>query len=90
MSSILLKIVTGAMHLKNNRREAKNMMEEVEKDLHGLGIVKPVHRFQNYFFLRYYRSKKKEPHWSKVYGSGAPVKDFLLTVIPLIFRLQKF
>ena len=46
MSSILLKIVTGAMHLKNNRREAKNMMEEVEKDLHGLGIVKPVHRFE--------------------------------------------
>jgi len=43
MSSILLKIITGAMHLKNNRREAKNMMEEVEKDLHGLGIVKPVH-----------------------------------------------
>ena len=52
MSSILLKIVTGAMHLKNNRREAKNMMEEVEKDLHGLGIVKPVHRFEkkNNFF----------------------------------------
>ena len=46
MSSILLKIVTGAMYLKNNRREAKNMMEEVEKDLHGLGIVKPVHRFE--------------------------------------------
>ena len=45
MSSILLKIVTGAIHLKNNRREAKNMMEEVDKELHGLGIVKPVHRF---------------------------------------------
>lgn len=51
MSSILLKIVTGAMHLKNNRREAKNMMEEVEKDLHGLGIVKPVHRFKKKQFL---------------------------------------
>ena len=51
MSSILLKIVTGAIHLKNNRREAKNMMEEVDKELHGLGIVKPVHRFGIILFI---------------------------------------
>ena len=65
MSSILLKIVTGAMHLKNNRREAKNMMEEVEKDLHGLGIVKPVHRFEKYFFEIKTTVSRKEPHSSK-------------------------
>ena len=44
MSAILLKIVTGAIHLKNNVKEAKRVIEETEKELDGLGIVKPVHR----------------------------------------------
>jgi 26S proteasome regulatory subunit N9 len=43
MSSILLKIVSGAIYLKNERKEAKRIIEEVEKELDGLGIVKPVH-----------------------------------------------
>ena len=45
MSSILLKIVSGAIYLKNERKEAKRIIEEVEKELDGLGIVKPVHRY---------------------------------------------
>ena len=60
MSSILLKIVTGAIHLKNNRREAKNMMEEVDKELHGLGIVKPVHRFGIISFMEGIYSRIKD------------------------------
>jgi len=44
MSAILLKIVSGAIYLKNERKEAKRIIEEVEKELDGLGIVKPVHR----------------------------------------------
>ena len=45
MSKILLKIVKGAIHLKNDRKETKVIIEEVEKELDGLGIVKAVHRF---------------------------------------------
>jgi len=43
MSKILLKIVKGAIHLKNDRKETKVIIEEVEKELDGLGIVKAVH-----------------------------------------------
>jgi len=43
MSKILLKIVKGAIHLKNDRKQAKEIIEEVEKELDGLGIVKAVH-----------------------------------------------
>ena len=45
MSKILLKIVKGAIHLKNDRKQAKEIIEEVEKELDGLGIVKAVHRY---------------------------------------------
>ena len=44
MSKILLKIVKGAIHLKNDLKETKVIIEEVEKELDGLGIVKAVHR----------------------------------------------
>ena len=44
MSKILLKIVKGALYLKHDRKQAKTLIEEVEKELDGLGIVKAVHR----------------------------------------------
>jgi len=43
MSKILLKIVKGALYLKHDRKQAKTLIEEVEKELDGLGIVKAVH-----------------------------------------------
>lgn len=43
MSKILLKIVKGAIYLKTERKEAKQIIEDVEKELDGLGIVKAVH-----------------------------------------------
>ena len=51
MSKILLKIVNGAIYLKNDRKQAKEIIEEVEKELDGLGIVKAVHRYV-YFSLQ--------------------------------------
>ena len=46
MSSTLLKIIGGAVVLKlsDNRKAVKEVIEEVEKELDGLGIVNPVHR----------------------------------------------
>lgn len=51
MSTILLKIIGGAVELKlsDNRKAVKEVIEEVEKDLDGLGIVNPVHRYDSYF-----------------------------------------
>ena len=49
MSKILLKIVNGAIYLKNDRKQAKEIIEEVEKELDGLGIVKAVHRYVCFF-----------------------------------------
>merc|ERR1711976_25772 len=45
MSSTLLKIIGGAVVLKlsDNRKAVKEVIEEVEKELDGLGIVNPVH-----------------------------------------------
>ena len=60
MSKILLKIVKGAIHLKNDRKETKVIIEEVEKELDGLGIVKAVHRFVFSFlefFIKKYQSR---------------------------------
>ena len=46
MSKILIKIIGGAVELKlsDNRKAVKEIIEEVEKELDGLGIVNPVHR----------------------------------------------
>ena len=60
MSQFLLKIVKGAIHLKNDRKETKVIIEEVEKELDGLGIVKAVHRFVFSFlefFIKKYQSR---------------------------------
>jgi len=45
MSTILLKIIGGCVELKltDNRKAVKEVIEEVEKELDGLGIVNAVH-----------------------------------------------
>ena len=53
MSTILLKIIGGGVELKltDNRKAVKEVIEEVEKELDGLGIVNAVHRFEFMIFL---------------------------------------
>ena len=46
MSTILIKVILGAtiLRISDDRKKVKEMIEEVEKEIDGLGIVPEVHR----------------------------------------------
>ena len=47
MSTILIKVILGAtiLRISDDRKKVKEMIEEVEKEIDGLGIVPQVHRY---------------------------------------------
>jgi len=46
MSTILIKVILGAtiLRISDDRKKVKEIIEEVEKEIDGLGIVPQVHR----------------------------------------------